>query len=69
MENLVFTREETADALTIGLRTVDLMIARGEIKVRRIGRRVLIPRAEIERIAGVTTQPKTSMPLVEAAAI
>lgn len=44
------SREEAADILRISLRTFDKLLSSGAIQPRRIGRRVLIPRDEIERI-------------------
>lgn len=58
MENLLVTRQEAAGALRICLRTVDLMISRGDLRVRRIGRRVLIPSTEVRRLAA-GEQPAT----------
>jgi excisionase family DNA binding protein len=52
MKDLVVTREEAAEVLRLSLRTVDKLLAAGQIVARRVGRRVLIPRAEIERFAG-----------------
>jgi len=46
---LFLTRDETADTLRLSLRTVDSLIAKKQIAVRRIGRRVLIPSDELER--------------------
>ena len=47
---LCFTRFEFADAFRVSVRTVDRMIAAGEIQVRRIrGKSVRIPRSEVER--------------------
>jgi excisionase family DNA binding protein len=40
---------EAADVLRISLRTFDKFLASGQIVPRRIGKRVLIPRDEIER--------------------
>lgn len=51
MQELVVTREEAAEALRLSLRTVDKLLAAGQILARRVGRRVLIPRTEIERFA------------------
>jgi excisionase family DNA binding protein len=47
---IAFTRREAADALRVSLRTVDHLLAQGKIHGRRIGRRVVIPRAEVERL-------------------
>ena len=47
---LCFTRFEFADALRVSVRTVDRMIADGEIRVRRIrGKAVRILRSDAER--------------------
>lgn len=51
MEAILLSRGEAAAALGLGRRTIDQMISSGRLRVRRIGRRVLIPRCEIERIA------------------
>jgi excisionase family DNA binding protein len=48
-EKLLFTRAEAAALLSISLRTLDHLHARKEIRVRRVGRKILIPRAELER--------------------
>lgn len=51
MDRLLHSREETATLLSVSVSTVDVMIARGLLRARRQGRRVLVPRAEIERAA------------------
>ncbi len=51
MNELVVTREEAAEALRLSLRTVDKLLTAGQISARRVGRRVLILRSEIERFA------------------
>lgn len=40
---LAYSKAEVSSLLSISLRTLDNLIARKEITVRRIGRRVLIP--------------------------
>ncbi len=49
-ETLAFNRREAADALRVSLRTLDYLLAQGRLRVKRIGRRVIIPKAEVERI-------------------
>ena len=45
-----FTRFDVAEAFRVSVRTVDRMIAAGELQVRRIrGKAVRIPRSEVER--------------------
>lgn len=46
---------EAARLLGVTRRTVDRAIARGEIRIARLGRRVLIARVEIDRLLGITT--------------
>jgi excisionase family DNA binding protein len=64
MNDLLVTREEAAEALRLSLRTVDKLLAAGQILARRVGRRVLIPRTEIERFArGTTGAADTAAPV------
>jgi excisionase family DNA binding protein len=49
---LLYSRREVSHALSISTRSVDLLVAAGELKVRRFGpRRVLIPVEEVTRYA------------------
>lgn len=48
VEAIAFNRRETADALRVSLRTVDYLLAQGKLRGTRIGRRVVIPRTEVE---------------------
>jgi excisionase family DNA binding protein len=47
----LYRREEAADALGYSVSTVDMLIATGQLRATRTGRRVLVPAAEIERYA------------------
>jgi len=49
-ETLAFNRREAADALRVSLRTLDYLLAQGKLHGRRIGRRVIIPKAEVEKL-------------------
>lgn len=52
IERLLYTREEAAQLLGgIHVRTLYELIHTGQIKVKRIGRRVFIPKQEIERFS------------------
>jgi len=51
MEALLISRREAAIALGVCLRTLDYLIARGELAARRVGRRVLIPRTALEQFS------------------
>jgi len=48
-QSIAFTRREAADALRVSLRTIDYLLAQGKMRGRRIGRRIVIPRVEIEK--------------------
>ena len=52
-KKLLFSKDETAQALGVCLQTINHLISRSELRARRIGRRVLIPRSEVERLAGI----------------
>jgi excisionase family DNA binding protein len=60
MSEIFLTREETAETLRLSLRTVDNLIVRGELAVRRVGRRVLIHTDEVRRFA----EPKPPKPRI-----
>lgn len=48
---LLFSLRENARALAVSKRTVENLIAAGLLKTRRIGRRVLIHRKDLEEFA------------------
>jgi excisionase family DNA binding protein len=48
---LLVSRKDGAVFLGISTRTLDYAIDRGLLRVRKIGRRVLIPKTELERFA------------------
>jgi excisionase family DNA binding protein len=48
---LLFSKRESATALAVSPRKVDYMIANKLIRATKIGRRTLIHRREIERLA------------------
>jgi len=50
---LLFDRSEVASLTGLSLRTVAYLIADGTIRVKRVGSRVLIPRAELLRFAEI----------------
>jgi excisionase family DNA binding protein len=52
MERQVFTVTEAAQILGIGRNSAYEAVRRGDIKSVRIGRRLIVPRAEICRILG-----------------
>jgi excisionase family DNA binding protein len=48
---ILYSREEAAEALSLSISTIDVMIGRGMLRARRHGRRVLIHHSEIERVS------------------
>ena len=52
---LLWDRRSSATILSVSLRAIDYMLARKEIKARRLGGRVLIPTTELRRIAASDT--------------
>jgi excisionase family DNA binding protein len=51
MERILFSKKESAALLGISLRTLESLIARRELGTRLIGRRRLVPRVSLERLA------------------
>jgi excisionase family DNA binding protein len=50
-DRLLLSRKEAAAMLGISVRTLDSVVVRREMSARRIGRRVLFAKREIERFA------------------
>lgn len=48
---ILLSKKEAASMLSISVRALDYLIQRREIKIRRIGRRVLVPRKEMEQFS------------------
>ena len=48
---LLYTREQAADMLSISASSLDILISRGEIRMRQFGRQRMVPREELVRIA------------------
>jgi excisionase family DNA binding protein len=47
---IAVSKQEAADLLGVSLRTIDRLIALKELPVRRLGRRVLIPRNSVDNL-------------------
>jgi excisionase family DNA binding protein len=47
-EPLALSRKDAAIALGVSLRTLDYLLASGELRGRRIGRRIVIPKVTLE---------------------
>lgn len=48
---LLFGKKDAATLLSISLRQLDYLIAKGDLKVRRIGKRVLVPKQALAQFA------------------
>lgn len=48
---LLYTRKEAAELLSISVGSLQILISRGDIRIRRFGSRQLIPHEELERLA------------------
>lgn len=51
MDRILYSLKEAAEQLSVCVSTVEQLIAQGELQVRRLGRRILIPRSELEKLA------------------
>ncbi|MEG9438230.1 helix-turn-helix domain-containing protein [Edaphobacter sp. HDX4] len=49
---LLYDRKTAARMTSISVRSLDYLISSGELKVRRIGTRILVAHAELVRFAG-----------------
>lgn len=56
-----YTRDEAAYSLGISVRTLDYLIARGELNTTRIGKKVLVPAKELKRYAA-GSHPEATKP-------
>jgi excisionase family DNA binding protein len=50
-EKLLFSRLEAAEILSLSVSTLDVAVARGMLRVRRVGKRVMFERHEIEKFS------------------
>lgn len=51
VEKILLRRRDAADALGLSLRALDYLVSLGKIRPRRIGKRVLFSREELQRFA------------------
>jgi excisionase family DNA binding protein len=49
---ILFSKKAAAEMLDLSVRTVDYLLASGELEYRKVGRKVLIPRVALTRFAG-----------------
>jgi excisionase family DNA binding protein len=57
--SIAMTEQEAAQILRVSLRTIDRLIALRELRVRRLGRRVLIPRSSLDSLMVKITRHKS----------
>ena len=50
-QKLLYSKRETAQTLSLSLRTVDVLIARNELQIKRVGKRVLVVGQSLARFA------------------
>ena len=50
-DRILYSRREAAQQLSISLSTLEQLIVQGELQVRRLGKRILVSRRELERLA------------------
>ena len=48
---ILFSKKAAAEMLDLSIRTVDYLLASGELEYRKVGRKVLIPRRALTRFA------------------
>jgi excisionase family DNA binding protein len=48
---ILFSKKAAAEMLDLSVRTVDYLLASGELEYRKVGRKVLIPRVALTRFA------------------
>ena len=51
VEKLLYSRRDTADALSLSIRSVDYLITAGRLATRRVGGKILIPASAVRRFA------------------
>jgi len=51
MDKLLITRTDAAALLNLSIRSIDYLVAKGRLRSRKLGKRRLIPRTAVERIA------------------
>jgi len=51
VEKLLFSRRDTAEVLSLSVRSIDYLITAGRLPMRRVGGKILIPASAIRRFA------------------
>lgn len=63
MAKLVYTVDEAADVLGIGRTSAYEAVRRGEIPSIRVGRRLMVPKAQLDRLLSGDDRTRVSGPL------
>ena len=51
VEKLLCSRRDTAEALSLSIRSIDYLISTGRLTARRVGGKILIPASAVRRFA------------------
>ncbi len=51
VEKLLYSRRDTAEALSLSIRSIDYLITTGRLIARRVGGKILIPASAVRRFA------------------
>ncbi|GAC1420254.1 MAG: hypothetical protein NVSMB62_14080 [Acidobacteriaceae bacterium] len=51
VEKFLYTRRDTAEALSLSIRSIDYLITTGRLPARRVGGKILIPASAVRRFA------------------
>jgi hypothetical protein len=51
VEKLLYSRRDTAEALSLSIRSIDYLITTGRLTARRVGGKILIPASAVWRFA------------------
>lgn len=51
VEKLLYSRRDTAEALSLSIRSIDYLITTGRLPARRVGGKILIPTTAVRRFA------------------
>ena len=51
VEKLLYSRRDTAEALSLSIRSIDYLITTGRLPARRVGGKILIPATAVRRFA------------------
>jgi excisionase family DNA binding protein len=67
IQKFLYTRHEGCKSIGVSLRSLDYLISAGEIKIRRVGKKVLVPTSELAKFARADHKYLTKSPDEDAA--